>query len=293
MSVNSSSSTNDTVIHQFSFIDECFEFDVTNDIFIASNIINFVAVLPLSICVLVLGFQRWKQQRSSSAVMSPSDFYTYNLAVMELIGGFAVCGDFIPDFKLVGIIILTFPWHGTMFFPVMICVERYMAVVHPITYLRLRRRDWTKYISTVCIWLYCFIGVVFVTLTINSPEYSIIPNAFQMIICVSTITFCSFSILYVLIRPRPGETSGSRANVDRSKSRAFQTVLIIAGVLLLRFGGNLVCSVVISPTSSYEDHCLLKIAALWFNLPSSLVLPLLFLHRAGKLPGCKHDSESK
>ncbi len=233
--------------------------------------------------------------------MSLSDFVTYNMAVMDLIGvsGYtiSICGGYanLPVMMSVGFYIGAFPWCGQMSFPILSCMERYLAVVHPITYLRLRQVDGVRIrnISTGIVWLECFSGVGICVLLFNYPEYSLIPSASLMAFVLIAVIFCSLSIVYVLIRPRPGEVGGHRVRVHQSKQRAFHTIIIITGVLLLRFGGNLVCNVMSSsPTVSYSAQCVARAAAGWFNLPSSLVLPLLFLHRNGKLPGCKHNTES-
>ncbi len=307
MSVNSSFSTHDSHPSQFSSSNVSLYHPVCSDsvisVYTVFAFVNIVLLLPLSIFVLNLGFQRWRQQRSvsSAPTMSLSDFVTYNMAVMDLIGvsGYtiSICGGYanLPVMMSVGFYIGAFPWCGQMSFPILSCMERYLAVVHPITYLRLRQVGGVRIrnISTGIVWLECFSGVGFCVLLFNYPEYSLIPSASLMAFVLIAVIFCSLSILYVLIRPRPGEVGGHRVRVHQSKQRAFHTIIIITGVLLLRFGGNLVCNVMSSsPTVSYSAQCVVKAAAGWFNLPSSLVLPLLFLHRAGKLPGCKHNTES-
>ncbi|GLD68574.1 uncharacterized protein AKAME5_001988700 [Lates japonicus] len=232
--------------------------------------------------------------------MSNSDFFTYNMAVMELIGVLTDAMNFYSYFTSIHEIFSVtsflgfYVWYGQMLFPVMTCVDRYVAVVHPITYLRLRQgvRVHIRNISTVCVWLLGFEGP---GLQFLMEEYSnriVIASACQMVFFLMAMLFCSLSVLRVLIRPRPGEVGGERMRIHQSKQRAFRTIMIITGVLLLKFGGNLVCDVVVSSHISGNLVCVLSVSRAWFSLPSSLVLPLLFLHRAGKLPGCKHHTES-
>ena len=74
---------------------------------------------------------------------------------------------------------------------------------------------------------------------------------------------------------------GNREHVDQSKQRAFNTIMLIMGVLMFSFGGTVI---VLATTALPESEaCLVILCTLWFDLPSRLVLPLLFLHRAGKL----------
>lgn len=80
---------------------------------------------------------------------------------------------------------------------------------------------------------------------------------------------------------------------DKLKQRAFVTITAIMAVLLLRFGGNLVCmALASSPVLSFSAGCVVRISGIWFCLPSSYVLPLLFLHRAEKVLCFKYKSES-
>ena len=116
--------------------------------------------------------------------------------------------------------------------------------------------------------------------------------------CVLAITFiavsfCSLSVLCVLIRPGPGEESGGRQRVDKSKLRAFYAILAILGVLLFRTGGKIGVTILYSSVKMGEsERCAVWLSVFWFCLPSSLVLPLLFLQKEVKSLCCKNNSES-
>ena len=112
--------------------------------------------------------------------------------------------------------------------------------------------------------------------------------------CVMTgstvsVFFFSLSVLSTLNRPGPGKR-GDRERVDQSKQRAFYTIVAILGALVLRFIGSLIWAVMFELELS--TRCLIMALTSWINLPSSLVLPLLFLHRAGKLLCCKNNVQS-
>lgn len=94
-------------------------------------------------------------------------------------------------------------------------------------------------------------------------------------ICLIATIFCSLSVLRVLIRPRPGKVGGDRA---QSKRRAFKTIIIILGVLLFKFVGNLTCHLI----NVKKVLCVVMATQVWFNVPCSLVLPLLFLQELGR-----------
>lgn len=257
-----------------------------------------VLVFPPSAFIFSLGCRRWKQQRSSSA-MSHSDIFTYNMAAVELIGilggVIGICSIYvnIPEVVFLGLLIASFPWNAQMMFPTLVCVERYLAVVRPITYLRLKQTAGIRIrnIITGVIWVQCTGGFSGFLVYVYFPQFTSIP-ASVMVLCLITVTFCSLSILCALIRQRPGKGSQDRVKVDKSKRKAFKIIFIIMAVLFFRFGGNLVCFVLSAlPGVNQDDWCLMVASGYWFNLPSSLVLPLQFLHRNGKIPRCTGNTK--
>ncbi|XP_078020887.1 uncharacterized protein LOC144459928, partial [Epinephelus lanceolatus] len=291
MAVNSSSS-NDSLLPSNSTWDSyCLFIRPISFIFTGFNITRFLLLLPLCILVLYLGLQRWQRQRSTStaAAMTHSDIFTYHMVAVELVGLLgcilSCCGVFWEhlDVFTVGYYLWAFTWYGEMFFHILTCVERYLAVVHPVTYLSLRgeRGIRIRNISIGCVWLICVGATGLVTLEDIAILWDFCLLGFSLII----MSFCSLSVLCVLIRPGPGEQGGDTERVDESKRRAFYTIVAILGVLLLRCCGNMMWAALIALEKS--DECAVMLGDIWFNVPSSLVLPLLFLHRAGKLLCCK------
>ncbi|XP_034533000.1 uncharacterized protein LOC117807720 [Notolabrus celidotus] len=263
--------------------------------------VTSVVFLPLHMFVLHVGYQRWRQQRSVSAaaaaMTSHADVFTFYMVVLEFIsslgcvlysfGALAEQQAFIP----LGIGFLVVTSSGQVLLHLLTCAERYLAVIHPITYRKLKQRGGVKIrnISIGCVCVMC--------------SGSLIPTILQMrflsgvstccffILALIVASFCSLSVLRVLIRPGPGKVGGGRAQVDQVKRRAFHTITAILGALLLRFASVLISSMVFASEPTHT-RCVLGSTMIWFTLPSSLVLPLLFLHRVGKLPGGKHNSES-
>ncbi|XP_035989842.1 uncharacterized protein LOC118561754 [Fundulus heteroclitus] len=251
-------------------------------------------VFPLTAIVLCSGFKRWKQRRSTSTAMSHSDFFTYNMAVVELAGVVgAVVGFFssimnLPAIKSVGIYIASFPWNAHMMLPTLICIERYLAVVRPITYLKLRQATGIhiRNVATALTWLLCSMWTSSIALFIKYRHLSLLLIG-MMVLCLITVTFCSLSILCVLIRRPPGKTAQDRVQIDKTKRRAFKIILVIMMVLILKFGGNMIGYIGNTlPTASQRVWCVAMRSAYWSNLPSSIVLPLLFLNRSSKILRC-------
>ncbi|KAL7375600.1 hypothetical protein ABVT39_020561 [Epinephelus coioides] len=275
---------------------DCYNSSVSIYLSVTISAVRTIVTLPLGSLVLYLGHQRWRQQRSFKTTRH-SDVFTYNMAVLNLIWGLAcVCiisgmyGN-LPKMIDAGIYTSSFAVCGEAFFHVLTCVERYLAVVHPITYMGLRNERGVRIrnISIACVWLMSFVMAGATALYL--PQYPVIPLIIVLVFSLAVVSFCSLSVLCVLIRPGPGEGGGEKQRVDRSKQRAFQTIAAILGVLGLWFVGLL------ASTGLYNSHllstsvrCVLAACSGCFNLPCSLMLPLLYLHRAGKLSlFCNHE----
>lgn len=147
----------------------------------------------------------------------------------------------------------------------------------------LKKAKWIRIrnVTIGCVWLLCLTGPALTLF--ESPALTVIficAVAFELIV----ISFCSISVLCVLIRPGPGEWGGGRQLVHQSKLRGFYTVMAILGVLLFRFGVNVITTTVYAfPQLGEFEKCVVWLSAFCAGLPSSLVLPLLFLQRAGQL----------
>ena len=169
-----------------------------------------------------------------------------------------------------------------------------MAIVHPITYMSFRKQKWIRIrkLSIGCIWLQCFVltSVMFV----DGGIY--IPVMFFCIEAVAVICICAFNlcILCVLIRPGPGEGGGGRQQVDLSKRRALYTIMAIIWVLLLRLWGYIIMTAMYAyPPLAETQRCKILESGIWLCLPSSFMLPLLFLQRAGKLVCCRNNQSGQ
>ncbi|MEQ2198102.1 hypothetical protein XENOCAPTIV_007880 [Xenoophorus captivus] len=244
-----------------------------------------VLVVPFAIWILYLGCQRWQQQKRSAKLMSHCDIITYHMVLMQLTEapGLVVflIGYIVPSLSAVGFSILSLTIVGEILFHVLTCVERYLAVIHPVTNLKMKNTSGVL-MRNMCVggvWLFALAWGALVIL-----YFPALP--FLQLFCLSSfsftvVSFCSLSVLRVLVRPRPGGVGGDRG--DQSKKKAFKTILTITGALWLLFTGYFVCFVLkVSTSLSYSDWCLVATCIVWFSLPSSLVVPLLFLYRVEK-----------
>lgn len=225
---------------------ECFLITPSAYIFVSFNLTNIILLLPLCILVLYHGFQQWSQRRSTSSAattMTHCDSFTYHAVIMKLIGViacFLVCFGFYWDNLSIiaaGALCLYFTWYGQIFFDILTCVARYLAVVHPTTYLSLRNERGVRIrnVTIFCVWILSFVALVSV---ITNSAYNVV-DFFLLVVSLIVTTFCSLSVLRVLTHRGPGERERNRERVNKSKLRAFYTILIILAMLVLRFSWSI------------------------------------------------------
>lgn len=302
MSVNSSSSfppSNSSSIIIIEFLQKCYRSPAGASSSIAFTVCSLLLVLPPCVYVVYLGL---KQRRSGTAA-SHSDVFTFHMVAIELmnIAGYLLCCcgvlTRLTGMVTVGVCFLSVNFLGQQLFHTLTCVERYLAVVHPVTYLGLKNQKWIRVrnVSIGCVWLLCFANIGSLYVGENNSMYNLINifalsfMAFKFIV----VSFCSLAVLRVLIGPGPGAGGEGRRRVDRAKMRVFYTIMVILGVLLVRVVGTAVyCALYASPDVEEYETCIVWLASTWLTLPSSLVLPLLFLHRAGKLLFCQNINRS-
>ncbi|CAI5685982.1 unnamed protein product [Oreochromis niloticus] len=264
-------------------------------IYRAFSITAIFLVLPVCILILQHGLQEWRKKGSTfMEVLSHSDCFTYNIIIMDLFAVlssiFTYCGIVMNNLKILSLpmIFYSFSCFGQVFFHILTCVEHYMAAVHPITYRSLRKERWVRIrnISIGCVWLLCFALTGFIM--INDIILAIV-NICLVTLSITVSSFCSLSVLCVLIHSGPREESRNRDRVDQSKKRAFYTIVTILGMLALKSLWDLNWSVVY--ITGGLNGCILMSWGSWFNIPSNLLLPLLFLYRKGKFVCCKKNME--
>ncbi|XP_029382620.1 uncharacterized protein LOC115059146 [Echeneis naucrates] len=258
----------------------------SSTIFLLYNVSNIVIVSPLCVFVIYLGLQRWRLQRS---VMSHSDSFTFNMMTLELIGvlgNILSCCGFLSNLSvlMIGSQCVTFTWLGQMPFIVLTCLEQYLAVIHPVTYLSLRTERGVRIRNIIngCVWFFSFI-IVWMTVLIGN-----ILNVLLVVHFCIMSSFCSFTVLYALARQGPGERVRDRDRVGQSKHRAFYILISITAILMVRFFGDLLWVGFFVYAKS--TNCFILMGLHWFSMPCSLVLPALFLHRSGKLHVCWKNS---
>lgn len=280
------SSFNDsTALPPLNSTNDPFSDKVTNCLSTASSFFSFgilviILLLPLCIFILLDGLQRWWQGCRSSSFssfsVSHSDCIAYHMMAMELIGilGWSLMAhDFYNNetqLLRAGIQMVTFTMYGEMCFLNLICAERHLAVVHPIMYRSLREARLVRIrnVTMLMVWLLC---VVVTYLTALYPIFMILGLS---VLSLLFISYFSMSVLCFLIGPGPGKQG---RDSDRLRhTQAFYSILTTLLALLSRF----CCSIASALVSVRQlDSCLIWNLELWASLPSSLLIPIMFLLR--------------
>lgn len=243
-------------------------------------------VLPFCLLVLRQGLHRWREQRSKTAI---SNFHlvTYHLAVIEIMGIFGhvlfFCATITNRSVLmaVGVVIFLFTSAGQMFFHFLNSVERYLAVLHPITYRTLREAKVIRVRNVIITFAWL--------LSIATPFFTFVRGPVPLMFLTAVVMlyflvflFLSLSVLCALTHkgPREAETTERLG----PKLKAFHILLVVLAVLFVRFAGHFVLVIfVIFSSLGWSGPCSFLLSEIWLGLPSSLVLPLLYLNKAGKL----------
>ncbi|XP_056587648.1 C-C chemokine receptor type 8-like [Triplophysa dalaica] len=184
--------------------------------------INFLFGLPTHSYIIWLIVAR----RGSGIA---SDICHVNLSICEI--GNAVNGLFVAlSFWVSGLATLVQFLTGLLItgrplFQCLICVERYLAVIHPVTFLKYKPLRYRLICCTV-VWLISFgscLFCMFILGAVNMKTYRGI-ILLQFFIFLSIQLFCCLTVLRALKQSGPGERE--RGDENHMKRRAFHLILI-------------------------------------------------------------------
>ncbi|KAJ0006181.1 hypothetical protein NQD34_013454, partial [Periophthalmus magnuspinnatus] len=237
--------------------------------------IKYSLLSPLSIFILHHAYQQWRPQRSFQTA-SHSDIFTYHMVTMELTGAVGavlyVCGIY-TDGTLVlffGVFLVIFSFPGQIFIHCLTCLDRYLAVIHPVVYLKSRQATGIKIrnFGIFLIWL-CGVGTMIMQVA-YLHEFPVIQFVGMSVSAFVLVSFCSISVLKGLLRPGPNDISNKK--VHRSKRKAFNTITAISVTLTLENIILILCMAVSRYNEmDYDVQCMIFMSGLWANIPNSLV----------------------
>ncbi len=214
-----------------------------------------------------------QQSSSVSTSLSVRFSYVWNLSWFSS----AIKWKFFGTFEILDVLAIT----GRPLFQCLMCVERYLAVVHPITFLKYKSLR-SKAICSVMAWVAIFIfgGINIMTWLFFLFDFNLISMLGQFPILFFIQLFCLVAVLRALKQSGPGERVSERNKENHMKRRAFLIILITTVSMLIIFVPFMI-SVILTSLGG-NAGALLNIGYVCFFL-SGLVQPLLFFYRIGKL----------
>lgn len=249
-------------------------------------LLSYLLLVPFFVLVLHVALQRWRS--ATTTATGHMDVLTYHMVLLELLSlvGASIyyTGSVTGKVHDWGTMVTAISSVGTgkAVFHLLACLDRYLAVVHPIRYVWTRQSAGIRLRNVFigCAWLLCLPSCVMDYVHRRTYGFCLLFFA----VLFSSGTLC---VLFVIHRAGPKRQS-------RDKRRALCTVAAITVSLVLRFFGNMIPVILLATLDlRWSQQCFIITASLPISLPSSLVMPLLFLQRAGKLPNCQHTSKSE
>ncbi|CAF99183.1 unnamed protein product [Tetraodon nigroviridis] len=245
--------------------------------YLGLQFINMFLGIPANLTVL------WLIHKNKGD-SSTSDIFILHLAVLDAL----FC--LIPPLELANIVFLTTSstWYVLRFFygikdssPLFlscICLDRYVAVVHPITFTELKDRQHRAVLAFV-VWL----------ITLAYAAAKCVGNIFNfekvftamILAAFAFMVFCNIAILWALKQSGPG-----RDEMHPLKKRAFKMVLIILAIIVF----NYFPPVALFPFQEYFSpdvfRCYVHYIAFGLMDFSSSIQPMLYL---SKEKPCSHS----
>jgi len=252
---------------------------------------NF-SMIPVLFISLLLGFPInsyviWLIVKGKGNGLA-AEFFNLNLAICEII----LCEESVfvllsYEFKNLWNVVsfLDGLASGCPLFQCLMCVERYLAVVHPVTFLKYKPLRY-RVTCSVIVWMASFglSGISNYFFILQPMLYFFLLLA-QFFIFLSIQLFCLVAVLRALKQSGPGERGRERQEENQMKRRAFYLILITTMTMVILYAP---CIILMAIGSLDSTNTFFLISLVFFTV-AGLVQPLLFLYRVRKLPFIKYQ----
>ncbi|XP_050948623.1 hydroxycarboxylic acid receptor 2-like [Labeo rohita] len=213
-------------------------------------------------------------------------FFNLNLSVCEI--GicldclFFVLSNWISNLSALALFLQGLAITGRPLFQCLMCVERYLAVVHPVTFLKYKHLRYRVICCTVA-WIITFGSclVCMITLMLYNIKAHALFFSLQLLLFLSIQLFCLVAVLRALKQSGPGERGRERVEENHMKRRAFYIIVITTVNMVIVYVPIIMSGLFTVLTKEY-------ISAFWFPglicyVLASFVQPILYLHLNRKL----------
>ncbi|KAL6455733.1 hypothetical protein MHYP_G00355840 [Metynnis hypsauchen] len=248
-------------------------------IFIVSvHTVNFFLGLPLNVYIIILLIPR-------NGVMDYSDVFSWNQAVAEmffvLFGSFhSLCSVNLCFFEPLGFFLGT-SLCSRCLFQCCVCLERYLAVVHPVTFLRYKPLRY-RVACSIMAWM-CSLAIgVACSCTFPYMPYSVFSVLYLLSLTVDV--FCCLSILRRLKHPGPRGRESEEVEISAPKRKAFQVVSVNLLLFLIQTIPIAIAFGLHNALCVYDFGMAVTICMV-VNSATGVLQPVFVLQKAGKLSG--------
>ncbi|XP_051734816.1 C-C chemokine receptor type 8-like [Ctenopharyngodon idella] len=215
-----------------------------------------------------------------------SEFFFFNLSVCEIGNSlnsmFGLLSYLFSSFTILTHFLQGLGITGRPLFQCLMCFECYLAVVHPVTFLKykpLRYRVMcctAAWIITLGSCLFC----IFTLLSFNIEPYIwFFSTAFLFFLSIQL--FCLVTVLRALKQSGPGERKRERGEENHMKRRAFYLILITTINLIIQYMPFTITGFFV--ILAQKDIFVFWFPAFLCYVLAGFVQPVLYLQRAGKL----------
>jgi len=238
---------------------------------------NFLVGLPTHSCII------WLIVTGKGSGVA-SEFFNLSLSVCE-IGTclnclFFILSNWFPSISPMAIFFIGLGITGRPLFQCLISFERYLAVVHPVTFLKFKPLRY-RVICSFAVWIVTFgsCSVCMITMSnLNTYTWFFLT---QLLFYISIQLFFCLTILRALRQSGPGEKGREKEEENQVKRRAFYLILIITlnmFVIYLPF----VIAGLFTLVAQMFIPILWNMGFFFFAL-AGFLQPVLYLYRFGKL----------
>lgn len=256
--------------------------DLMAGIVVWASLSALVSLIGCPACVAVL-LELFRRHKAGTPI-TPNDIFMLNLTVMDLMFlsfvPFGLCNFLlwhIRSFQLLSNFLYAFNLAGRPLLTACICLDCYLAVVHPIIY-RTRKSLTPRVLMAAAVWT---ATAVQGTMSILDEELNHSSWAmFVYIIALPIIIVCDVSILWTLKRSHPG---GGDLHPMKVKALEIITNSMVMTVICYvpPALGYILGNALIKDEEIFD--CFLAIPVLVTPTAGSAIMPLLYLDNLGSL----------
>ncbi|XP_039545562.1 proteinase-activated receptor 3-like [Pimephales promelas] len=168
---------------------------------------------------------------------------------------------------------------GRPLFQCLVCVERYLAVVHPVTFLKFKPLRYRVICCTVA-WIITLGSCLccLFTLVFHFYIYRFI-NSFEFLLFFSIQMFCLVAVLRALKQSGPGQRGREREEENPMKKRALHVIIITTVSMAITYMPFTLSGFVYVLTLNADEP--LSVSIICFIL-GGFIQPVLYLNRTRK-----------